>query len=100
MFSSLNVELVFIVTIILILVVVIIKPLRDMMIWFVKDIVIPAIGWFFNYCALYVLKIFKNVIVSHFDIIKNMLYSRSVIFLTLDNQRAERDKAMNRKKGN
>lgn len=76
----------------------IIKPLRELAIWFIKDMIIPAILWFFNYVVLFMIKQLKEVVVSHQDIIKNLYSSRAVIFWNLDDQRKDRDKAMNRKK--
>ena len=92
-----HIELIIISVIAILFVVVIIKPLRELMIWFIKDMVIPAILWFFNYVVLFLIKQLKEVVVSHQDIIKNLYSSRAVIFWNLDDQRNDRDKAMNRK---
>lgn len=92
-----HIELIIISMIAILFVVVIIKPLRELMIWFIKDMVIPAILWFFNYVVLFLIKQLKEVVVSHQDIIKNLYSSRAVIFWNLDDQRNDRDKAMNRK---
>ncbi|MEC6128278.1 hypothetical protein [Acinetobacter ursingii] len=92
-----HIELIIISVIAILFVVVIIKPLRELMIWFIKDMVIPAVLWFFNYVVLFLIKQLKEVVVSHQDIIKNLYSSRAVIFWNLDDQRNDRDKAMNRK---
>lgn len=92
-----HIELIIISVIAILFVVVIIKPLRELMIWFIKDMVIPAVLWFFNYVVLFLIKQLKEVVVSHQDIIKNLYSSRAVIFWNLDDQRKDRDKAMNRK---
>ena len=92
-----HIELIIISVIAILFVVVIIKPLRELMIWFIKDMVIPAVLWFFNYGVLFLIKQLKEVVVSHQDIIKNLYSSRAVIFWNLDDQRNDRDKAMNRK---
>lgn len=92
-----HIELIIISVIAIFFVVVIIKPLRELMIWFIKDMVIPAVLWFFNYVVLFLIKQLKEVVVSHQDIIKNLYSSRAVIFWNLDDQRNDRDKAMNRK---
>lgn len=92
-----HIELIIISMIAILFVVVIIKPLRELMIWFIKDMVIPAVLWFFNYVVLFLIKQLKEVVVSHQDIIKNLYSSRAVIFWNLDDQRNDRDKAMNRK---
>ena len=84
-----HIELIIISVIAILFVVVIIKPLRELMIWFIKDMVIPAVLWFFNYVVLFLIKQLKEVVVSHQDIIKNLYSSRAVIFWNL--------KAMNRK---
>lgn len=94
-----GIELIVIAVIFAILVVIAIKPFRDMGIWFFKDILVPACSWFMNYVFLYIVKVFKYVLNSHFDIAKNMFYPRAVIFFNLDDQRKDRDKAMNRKTG-
>ena len=92
-----HIELIIISVIAILFFVVIIKPLRELMIWFIKDMVIPAVLWFFNYVVLFLIKQLKEVVVSHQDIIKNLYSSRAVIFWNLDDQRNDRDKAMNRK---
>ena len=92
-----HIELIIISVIAILFVVVIIKPLRELMIWFIKDMVIPAVLWFFNYVVLFLIKQLKEVVVRHQDIIKNLYSSRAVIFWNLDDQRNDRDKAMNRK---
>ena len=92
-----HIELIIISVIAILFVVVIIKPFRELMIWFIKDMVIPAVLWFFNYVVLFLIKQLKEVVVSHQDIIKNLYSSRAVIFWNLDDQRNDRDKAMNRK---
>lgn len=92
-----HIELIIISVVAIFFVIVIIKPLRELTIWFIKDMVIPAILWFFNYVVLFLIKQLKEVVVSHKDIIKNLYSSRAVIFWNLDDQRNDRDKAMNRK---
>ncbi|EOZ8645327.1 hypothetical protein ACQWTT_001078 [Acinetobacter baumannii] len=92
-----HIELIIISLIAIFLIIVIIKPLRDLTLWFIKDMVIPALLWFFNYVVLFMIKQFKEVVISHKDILKNLYSSRAVIFPNLDDQRNDRDKAMNRK---
>lgn len=93
-----HIELIIISLIAILFFIIIIKPFRELTIWFIKDMIIPAILWFFNYVVLFVIKQLKEVVVSHQDIIKNLYSSRAVIFWNLDDQRKDRDKAMNRKK--
>lgn len=92
-----HIELIIISLIAIFLIIVIIKPLRDLTLWFIKDMVIPALLWFFNYVILFMIKQFKEVVISHKDILKNLYSSRAVIYPNLDDQRNDRDKAMNRK---
>lgn len=92
-----HIELIIISLVAILLVILIIKPLREMLIWFIKDMLIPAVLWFFNYVVLFLIKQLKEVVVSHQDIFKNLYSSRAVIFWNLDDQRKDRDKAMNRK---
>ncbi|MBF4454066.1 hypothetical protein IRT38_01365 (plasmid) [Acinetobacter sp. SK-43] len=92
-----HIELIIISLIAIFFIIVIIKPLRELTLWFVKDMVIPALLWFFNYVVLFMIKQFKEVVISHKDILKNLHSPRSVIFPNLDDQRNDRDKAMNRK---
>lgn len=92
-----HIELIIISMVAILFVVLIIKPLRELLIWFIKDMIIPAILWFFNYIVLFFIKQLKEVVVAHKDIFKNLYSSRAVIFLNLDDQRKDRDKAMNRK---
>ncbi|BBL22322.1 MULTISPECIES: hypothetical protein [Acinetobacter] len=92
-----HIELIIISSIAILFIIVIIKPLRDLTIWFIKDMIIPAILWFFNYVVLFFIKQLKEVVISHQDIFKNLYSSRAVIFWNLDDQRKDRDKAMNRK---
>lgn len=92
-----HIELIIISLIAIFFIIVIIKPLRELTLWFVKDMVIPALLWFFNYVVLFMIKQFKEVVISHKDILKNLYSSRAVIFPNLDDQRNDRDKAMNRK---
>lgn len=76
----------------------VIKPLREMLVWFITEIIVPACKFTFNYLLLYGLKIIKNIIMSHAHILKNMMISRAVVFPKNEDMRQERDKAMNRKK--
>ena len=75
-----HIELIIISVIAILFVVVIIKPLRELMIWFIKDMVIPAVLWFFNYVVLFLIKQLKEVVVSHQDIIKNLYSSSDTVF--------------------
>jgi hypothetical protein len=90
-------ELFVIVSIIVTFFVLIIKPLRDLAIWCIKDIVMPLLKFISNYILLYGLKVAKNIIMGHVDIVKNMFTSRAIIFPKNEDMREERDKAMNRK---
>lgn len=98
LFDKSHIELIIISLTAILLIIVIIKPLRELTIWFIKDMIIPAMIWFFNYVILFSIKQLKEVVVSHQDIIRNLYVSRAVVFLDLDDQRKDRDKAMNSKK--
>lgn len=96
--DSVSLQLFIISAVVIIVVVLLIEPLRNILVWFIKDIFIPAVGWLFNFSLLYVAKMFKDVVASHWILIKNLYTTRAVIFPTLEDQRHDRDKAMNRKK--
>ena len=99
MLNTVGLELIIVATIVILFFILAIKPLRELGIWFTTEIVIPAMKWFLNYCCLYMLKLTKDILLSHAHIIRNIIYPRSIIFVNLDDQRKARDKAMNRKKG-
>lgn len=90
-------ELFVIALITVLLIILCIKPLREMFIWFITDIFIPACKFLINYVLLYGIKMFKDILVSHGHIIKNLFVSRAVIFPNNEDLLQERDKAMNRK---
>ena len=96
-FDRSHIELIIISLVAIFLFIIIIKPLREIAIWFFKDIFLPSIFWFFNYVILFIVKQFKEVLLSHAHLLKNLFASRAVIFPTLDDQRKDRDKSMNRK---
>ncbi|WP_436658767.1 hypothetical protein [Acinetobacter sp. P1(2025)] len=99
MFDTVGIQLFLVALIAALLLILIIKPLRELFFWFIKDIVIPCGTWLMRYVLLFGLKAVKNILIGHLEIAKNMLYPRSIIFVNLDDQRKDRDKAMNRKKG-
>lgn len=92
-----NFELVVISVVSIFLIIIVIKPFREILIWFITDIFVPACKFAFNYFMLYGLKVLKDIFMSHAHIIKNMFVSRAVIFPKNEDMRHERDKAMNRK---
>lgn len=96
-FTDSQVDLIIITTCVLFVIIVLIKPLRQIAIWIITALLVPALFWVFNYLILYLLKKFKDVIVSHKELFKNLYTSRAIIFLNLDDQRQERDKPINRK---
>lgn len=96
-FTDSQVDLIIITTCVLFVIIVLIKPLRDIAIWIITSFLVPALFWFFNYVILYLLKKFKDVMVSHKELFKNLYTSRAIIFLNLEDQRQDRDKKMNRK---
>ncbi|NNH79192.1 hypothetical protein HLH17_16365 [Acinetobacter sp. ANC 5380] len=96
-FTESQVQLIIISTCVVFFIIVCIKPLRDLAIWIINKLLIPAIFWLANYIILYSLKKFKDVLVSHKEILKNLYTSRAIIFLNLEDQRQDRDKKMNRK---
>ena len=90
-------ELFIIASILVLVFILLIKPLSEIMIWFITDIIIPCFRFILNYVLLYMVKVFKDILQNHFAILKNMTTSRAIIFPTLEDQRKDRDKAMNRK---
>lgn len=92
-----NFELFVIAFVSVIVIILVIKPFREMLIWFITDIIVPACKFLFNYFMLYGLKIIKDIFMSHAHLIKNLFVSRAVVFPKNEDLRKERDKAMNRK---
>jgi uncharacterized membrane protein YgcG len=73
------------------------KPCREFAVWVFKDIVMPSLVWFIKISSLWLVWIFRHVVVSHVSFLKHLSTPRSVIFFNLDDQRSENDKSINRK---
>lgn len=73
------------------------KPCRDFAVWVIKDIMIPALTWFFQISSLWMVWLFKNIVTSHIDFTKHLMSPRNLIYFNLDDQREENDKSINRK---
>ncbi len=92
-----NFELFVIATVAVFVIILVIKPFREMLIWFITDIFVPALKFAFNYLLLYGLKVVKDIFLAHGQLLKNLVVSRAVVFPKNEDLRQERDKAMNRK---
>lgn len=92
-----NYQILIISLVIVVVVVLIVKPLREFVIWFVTTILIPTLAWVFQISTLWFVWLFKNIVTSHMDFMKHLSTPRSVIFPSLDDQRHENDKSINRK---
>lgn len=73
------------------------KPCRDFCVWVVTNIMLPALAWFFQTGSIWIVWLFKNIVGSHIDFIRHLSTPRSIIFPSLDDQRSENDKSINRK---
>lgn len=75
------------------------KPCRDFAIWVLKDLAMPALTWFLQIGSLWMVWLFRNIVVSHIDFTKHLMTPRTLVYYNLDDQREENDKSINRKLG-
>lgn len=73
------------------------KPCREFLVWFTTNVMLPSLTWFFQTSSLWFVWLFKNIVTSHIDFVKHLSTPRSIVFPSLDDQRAENDKSINRK---
>lgn len=92
-----NMQVVYIVLILALVGIVIIKPLREFFLWFIQNVFFPTLVWCSQTGSLWFIWLLKGVVNSHIDFFRHIITPRSIIFPSLDDQREESDKKINRK---
>ena len=92
-----NMQVDYIVLILAVVGVVVIKPIREFFIWFIQNVFLPTLVWCSQTGSLWLVWLLKSVINSHVEFFRHLITPRSIIFPSLDDQREESDKKINRK---
>lgn len=92
-----NMQVITIVLVLALIGIAIIKPIREFFLWFIQNVLIPTLVWCTQTSSIWLIWLAKGVINSHVELFRHLMTPRSIIFPSLDDQREETDKKINRK---
>ena len=92
-----NYQILIISMVVISLIILLFKPAREFLVWLATNVMLPSLTWFFQTSSIWLVWIFKNIVSSHIDFVRHLSTPRSIIFPSLDDQRSENDKSINRK---